>query len=97
MLNGEVGGVVLTGRRRRSYTARDLELHYSRCGHRMSAKESGFVLRKVEGKYERNPMVGAAEKKRRLQFAEKRRDWETGGMYPEKGQALMEKYVGGRR
>ena len=39
----------LTGRWRRSYTARDLELHYIRCGHRMSAKESGNVLRKAEG------------------------------------------------
>lgn len=87
----------LTGRWRRSYTARDLELHYIRCGHRMSAKESGNVLRKAEGKYERNPMVGAAEKKRRLCCTAKRREWETRGMYPETGQALMEKYVGRRR
>lgn len=77
----------------RSYTARDLECHYIRCGHRMSAEESGRVLGRVDGKYERNPMVGVAEKKRRIRCAQKRRDWETRGMYPEAGQLLMEEYV----
>ena len=86
----------LTGRWRRSYTARDLELHYIRCGHRMSAKESGNVLRKAEGKYERNPVVGAAEKKRRLcRTSETTRVGDARDV-PETGQALMEKYVGRR-
>ena len=51
------------------------------------------MLSRIGGKYERNPMVGVAEKKRRLRCAQKRRDWETGGMYPEAGQLLMELYV----
>ena len=78
----------------RSYTARELESHYVRCGHRMSAKESGRVFDRINGKYERNPMKGAAEKERRMRCAQKQRDWETRGMYPEVGQVLMERYVG---
>ena len=64
----------------------------------MSAKESGNVLRKaeVEEKYERNPVVVQRSQKRRLCRTAKRREWETRGMYPETGQALMEKYVGRR-
>jgi hypothetical protein len=77
----------------RSFTARDLEEHYVRCGHRMSARESGKVLDRVAGKYERNPTKGAVEKATRLRCAQKRREWETRGMYPEAGQPLMDKYV----
>ena len=60
--------------------------------------ESERVLDKIKGKYERNPMVSAVEKKRRVRCAQQRRKWETRGMYPERGQKLMEKYVrsGGR-
>jgi hypothetical protein len=80
----------------RLYTARDLEFHYVRCGHRMSAEESRKVFGKIDGKYERNPMKGVAEKKRRLRCAQQRRQWETRGMYPEAGQVLMERFVGRR-
>ena len=85
--------VSLICRARRSYTARDLESHYVRCGHRISAEESGRVLGRIDAKYERNPMVGGVERRRRLQCIRKRRHWETRGMYPETGQLLMEQYV----
>ena len=78
---------------RRSYTARELAIHYARCGHRMSAKESGRVMEKLQGKYERNPMIKAAEKSRKLECAERQRNWETKGLYPEEGQRSVEMYV----
>ena len=77
----------------KSYTARDLEDHYVRCGHRMSAKESQKVLRLMVGKYERNPTKGMLEGKRRSRYVQRRRNWETGGLYPEVGQPLMEAFV----
>jgi hypothetical protein len=87
------GGFRLTSRWCRSYTARDLEEHYVRCGHRMSAAESKRVLAMVAAKYERNPTKGVAEKVVRLRCARKRREWETRGMYPEAGQPLMDGFV----
>jgi hypothetical protein len=89
----EVLDTGLTEWRCRSYTARDLEDHYVLCGHRMLAKESKKVLDMMNQKYERNPTMSTADKEKRLRYAQRRRDWETRGMYPDAGQSLMEKYV----
>jgi hypothetical protein len=59
----------------------------------MLAKESKKVLEMVGQKYERNPTISEVEKEKRLRCAQKRRHWETRGMYPDAGQPLMEKYV----
>ena len=83
--------------RDRSYTAREMESHFVRCGHRLSAGESRKALLKVRGKYERNPMIRPAEMERRLGHVEKRRDWETRKLFPEEGQCLMDGYLGRRR
>ena len=93
VLAKEVLGVGLTKRRCRSYTARDLEEHYVFCGHRMSARESKVVFGTISRKYERNPTINVVEKERRLRYLQRRREWETQGMYPGDGQPLMEKFV----
>jgi len=71
----------------------DLEAHYVRCGHRMSAKESERVFARMRGKHERNPTTTAAEGLERLRRVRRRREWETRKMYPEAGQTLMEKFI----
>ena len=77
----------------RSYTARELAIHYARCGHRMSARESGRVKERLRGKYERNPMIKVEEKRRKLECAERQRNLETKGLYPEEGQRTVETYL----
>jgi hypothetical protein len=77
----------------RSYTARDLEEHYVLCGHRMLGQESKRVLDMIGLKYEHNPTINADDKGRRLRYVQKRREWDTQGMYPDVGQPLMEKFV----
>ena len=77
----------------RLYTARDLENHFVRCAHRMTAAESSRVLSKFGGKLERNPMIALPERLRRMAHVQKRREWETRGFYPEEGQPLMDGYV----
>lgn len=94
----EVFDTGLTQWRCRLYTARDLEEHYVLCGHRMSAQESSRVLDLIRRKYEHNPTISVAEKEKRLRYVQRRREWETQGMYPDVGQPLMEKFVlSGRR
>jgi hypothetical protein len=58
----------------------------------MSAEESERVLKVVSGKYERNPLMGNSAPKK-LVLTKRRRDWETRGLYPERGQRLMERFV----
>jgi len=77
----------------RSYTVTDLSEHYVRCGHRMTAEESERVLELVSGKYSRNPQVEVKEAEKKLAWLKKRREWATGGLYPENGQPLMEKFI----
>lgn len=82
----------------RGYTAKDLSEHYVRCGHRMSAKESRKVFDIVSGKYEHNKMVQTKVAQKKLEWLQRRREWETRGLYRESGQPLMERYiVEGRR
>jgi hypothetical protein len=55
------------------------------------------VLDMIGQKYEHNPTITTVDKDKRLRYAQRRRHWETRGMYPDAGQPLMEKYVSWRR
>ncbi len=75
------------------YTAKELESHYVLCGHRMLGEESRRVFGMISGKYERNPTIKPAEKEKRLQCLQRRRDWETRRLYPDVGQPLVDGYL----